>query len=655
MCGIVGYWSRRTPAAKPLVERMASIIAHRGPDGSGSWIDPRGEVALAHRRLAIIDLSAAGHQPMLSPCGRYVLTYNGEIYNHLDLRRELEASGGNFAWKGHSDTETLLAAIRHWGYRGALERLNGMFAFALWDNDARELVLARDRMGEKPLYFGTSRGTFLFASEIKAFDAHPDWAADIDRDAVASFLRFGYVPGPRSIFTGAHKLPAAHYVVVSDGGNTVAEPRPYWSLDRVATDGVASRRNSSDAEITEALDALLRDSVKIRMAADVPLGAFLSGGYDSSLVVALMQAQSAQRVKTFTIGFHEKEFNEAAHARAVADHLGTEHTELYVSPQDALNVIPRLPRIWDEPFADSSQIPTLLLSELTRRHVTVSLSGDGGDELFCGYNRYAMGYETWRKLKLLPYPARRALAAAMKAFPANMATGIGNVLPGRLRQQHLGDRLPKLGDVIATREGRDYYRRLVSHWKEPSVLVLGSREPALASWDDSWTLVDDPLDRMMLVDMKTYLPDDILVKVDRASMDVSLEGRIPLLDHRVVEFAWRTPTALKQRNGQGKWLLRQVLHKYVPQSLMERPKMGFGVPIDRWLAGPLRDWAEALLDERRVKDEGIFDPKPIRQAWEEHQAGNRRWHYLLWDVLMFQAWFEARGSEPVALPMAAAG
>lgn len=641
MCGIVGYWSLKTAASRPLVEKMASVIAHRGPDGWGSWTDQRNELALAHRRLAIIDLSTAGHQPMISPCGRYVLTYNGEIYNHLDLRRELAASGGAFNWKGHSDTETLLAAIRHWGARGALERLNGMFAFAVWDNETRELVLARDRMGEKPLYYGMSGGTFFFGSELKAFDPHPDWSPEIDRRSVSSFLRFNYVPGPRSIFSCAQKLPAAHYVVVAEAGKKTSEPQPYWDIDQVAVEGI-EKRGGTDAELIDELDSLLRDAVKMRMAADVPLGAFLSGGFDSSIVVALMQAQSSQKVKTFTIGFHEKEYNEATHARAVADHLGTDHTEMYVLPQDALDVIPRLPAIWDEPFADSSQIPTLLLSELTRKHVTVSLSGDGGDELFCGYNRYAMGYATWSKLKMLPYPARRALSGMMKRFPADMATGIGKVLPGKLRQQHLGDRLPKLGDVIATREDRDYYRRLVSHWRNPDEVVIGGREADLAEWDNSWDMVPGILDRMMLVDMKTYLPDDILVKVDRASMDVSLESRVPLLDHRVVEFAWRTPTGLKQRGAQGKWLLRQVLYKYVPQSLMERPKMGFGVPIDSWLIGPLREWAESLLDERRLREQGIFDPQVIRQSWLEHLSGRRRWHYLLWDVLMFQAWLENR-------------
>lgn len=641
MCGIVGYWSQRTAASKPLVEQMASIIAHRGPDGSGSWIDPRNEVAFGHRRLAIIDLSAAGHQPMVSPCGRYVLTYNGEIYNHLDLRDELEKVGAAFDWKGHSDTETLLAALGHWGVQGALVRLNGMFAFAFWDNQTREMVLARDRMGEKPLYYGHSRSTFFFGSELKAFEAHPDWAPEIDRGSIASFLRFSYVPGPGSIFHDVFKLPPAHYVVVSNGGRTVAAPQCYWDIDAAAVRGIGDG-GGSESEMIQQLDTLLRDSVQIRMASDVPLGAFLSGGFDSSIVVAMMQAQSMQKVKTFTIGFHEKDYDEAGHARAVADHLGTDHTELYVSPQDALDVIPRLSSIWDEPFADSSQIPTLLLSELTRKHVTVSLSGDGGDEAFCGYNRYAMGHQMWSKLQMLPYPARRLLSASMKRFPAGLATRIGNALPGKLRQQNLGDRLPKFGEVVETRDDRDYYRRLVSHWKNPDQLVLGGFETEITTWNESWNSVDGILDKMMLTDMKTYLPDDILAKVDRATMAVSLEGRVPLLDHRVIEFAWRTPISMKQRGGQGKWLLRQVLDRYVPRSIMERPKMGFGVPIDTWLAGPLRDWAEALLDERRLRDEGIFDQTLIRQAWDEHLQGQRRWHYLLWDVLMFQAWNESR-------------
>lgn len=639
MCGIVGYWSSSSPASKQLAEKMAAAIAYRGPDGSGAWEDERREIALAHRRLAIIDLSEAGHQPMISPCGRYVLTYNGEIYNHMELRRALDHAGGGFSWAGHSDTETLLAALRHWGPERALERINGMFAFALWDNQERTLLLARDRLGEKPLYYGRVGRTFFFGSELKAFAAHPDWTPEISRNATSSFLRYGYVPGPMSIFRGIQKLPSAHFVIVREGGTSISAPRPYWDLDSLAKEGVACR-NGTAAELIPQLDGLLRDAVKMRMAADVPLGAFLSGGYDSSTIVALMQAQSSRKVRTFTIGFHEREFDEAPHAHAVAAHLGTDHTEIYVTPQDALDLIPRLPQIWDEPFADSSQIPTLLLSEMTRNYVTVSLSGDGGDELFCGYNRYVLGHATWARLKSLPGPVRRALGQAMQRVPAGIATRLGRALPGRLRQSNLGDRLPKLGEVIAMDKGIEYYRHLISHWKHPDDIVIGATEESIADWEGSWSSVDGMLDQMMLVDTKTYLPDDILVKVDRASMSVSLESRAPMLDHRVVEFAWQVPTRLKMERGEGKWLLRQVLHNYVPKALMERPKMGFGVPIDRWLTDPLRGWAEALLDPGRLRDEGIFEPSLIRKAWNEHCSGQRRWHYLLWDVLMFQAWYE---------------
>lgn len=641
MCGITGFWG--DGCLEPAVaEGMARRIESRGPDDAGIWVDEGAGLALAHRRLAILDLSPAGHQPMQSPCGRFVLVYNGEIYNHQDVREQLDVEGGGFDWRGHSDTETLLAALRHWGVEGALQRLNGMFAFALWDAAERTLFLARDRMGEKPLYYGRSGETFLFGSELKALAVHPDWQGEIDRDALALYLRYNYVPAPWSIYQGIAKLPPAHFVAIREGGRVVGEPQCYWALSQVAEQGIASAGGEPEG-LADELDALLRDAVGRRMAADVPLGAFLSGGYDSTTVAALMQAQSDRPVKTFSIGFHEEGYNEAQHAKAVAEHLGTEHTELYVTPEEAMAVIPRLPEIYDEPFSDSSQIPTFLVSQLARRHVTVSLSGDGGDELFCGYNRYVLGYRIWQKLRLLPADLRKVLGWGCEHAPAHALDALQRLLPQRLRVSNLPDRLPKLAKVLAHPDGESFYRELVSHWKNPGQVVIGACEPeTILSRPERLPSLPGLRERMMYLDMMSYLPDDILTKVDRASMAVSLEARVPLLDHRLVEFAWQVPTEYKYRDGQGKWLLRQVLYRYVPRKLMDRPKMGFGVPIEHWLRGPLREWAEALLDERRLRQEGFFDPAPIRTMWEEHVSGKRRWHYYLWDVLMFQAWLEAQ-------------
>jgi len=640
MCGIAGFWNKGHAVNNAIAERMAQRIQHRGPDDAGTWTDSVVGLALAHRRLSIIDLSPAGHQPMLSPCGRYVLVYNGEIYNHLELREELETLGGAFEWRGHSDTETLLAAVRHWGVRGALERLNGMFAFALWDSSERTLFLARDRIGEKPLYYGRSGNAFLFGSELKALAAHPDWSGEIDRDALALYMRHNYVPTPWSIYKGIAKLPAAHFVAIGDNGRDEGEPVCYWDLGRIAEQGVAGSTCDPEA-LTSELDGLLRDAVRRRMSADVPLGAFLSGGYDSTTVAALMQAQSDRPIKTFTIGFHEEGYNEARHAKAVAEHLGTEHTELYVTPEEAMAVIPKLPTMYDEPFSDSSQIPTFLVSQLAREHVVVSLSGDGGDELFYGYGRYFKAESIWRILERVPRPLRRVLATLVSHLPARGLEKAMALLPRRLRIDHFADRLPKLAEMLGYLDSQSFYRHFVSHAQKPEELVLGAMEPdTILKRPDRMPNLPGLRERMMYVDALTYLPDDILTKVDRASMAVSLEARVPLLDHRVVEFAWRVPTDYKYRNGQGKWLLRQVLYRYVPKVLMDRPKMGFGVPIEHWLRGPLREWAEELLDETRLREEGFFDPTPIRKMWEEHVSGKRRWHYYLWDVLMFQAWLE---------------
>lgn len=639
MCGIAGFWGFGAPDAS-IAARMAQQIAHRGPDDSGVWCDPIAGLALAHRRLSILDLSPAGHQPMSSPCGRYMLVYNGEIYNHLDLRAELEAAGAGFDWRGHSDTETLLAALRHWGVQGALERLNGMFAFAVWDSAERILFLARDRMGEKPLYYGRSGDTFLFGSELKALIAHPDWSGQLDRDALTLYLRHNYVPTPWSIYRGVKKLPPAHLIAVTDQGRSVSEPICYWNVSQVASRGVS---DASPAELVDELEVLLRDAIGRRMAADVPLGAFLSGGYDSSVVAALMQVQSDRPIKTFAIGFHEEGYNEAHHARAVASHIGTDHTELYVSAEQAMAIIPSLPVMYDEPFADPSQIPTFLVSKLARQSVVVSLSGDGGDELFCGYNRYLLAHRIWETLRWVPFSARQTVAMLIRHAPGQALDRIQRILPLRYQVSTLADRLPKLAEVLAHRDGQAFYRALVSHAKEPARLVLGAEEPeTILSRPDVLPPLPGLRERMMLLDLMTYLPDDILTKVDRASMAVSLEARVPLLDHRLVEFAWRVPSELKYKDGQSKWLLRQVLYRHVPRDLMERPKMGFGVPIQHWLRGPLRDWAEAQLDENRLHAEGVFDPQPIRQMWQDHLKGERRWHHELWDVLMFQAWSEAQ-------------
>lgn len=644
MCGLTGFWA---PAgfsfldAEVIANAMALAIAHRGPDDFGVWVDAGAGIALAHRRLAIVDLSSAGHQPMVSKSGRFVLVFNGEIYNHLALRKEL---GDVCAWRGHSDTETLLAGFKAWGIQETVKRAIGMFAFAVWDKANRTLTLGRDRLGEKPLYYGWQGGSFLFGSELKALKTHPAFCSEIDRNALTMLLRHNYIPAPYSIYQGIQKLLPGSLLTVSASDRN-ALPRPYWSVRQIVADGLVQPFTGSPCAAVDTLDTLLLDAVAQQMMADVPLGAFLSGGVDSSTIVALMQAQSSRPVKSFTIGFHEKGYNEAVHAKAVARHLGTDHTELYVTSQQAMDVIPLLPRMYDEPFSDSSQIPTFLVSQMTRQHVTVSLSGDGGDELFGGYNRYFRAARIWQMLKLFHGPGGHCLSRAMQAVSVSswdrITMPLKPFLPVKMR--NVGDKAHKLAEILAARTPAEIYQGLVSHWRHPSEVVIGAFEPDMALTSaTTWFDLADFESCMMYLDSVSYLPDDILVKVDRAAMVNSLETRVPMLDHRVVEFAWRLPLSMKIYESQGKWILRQVLYKYVPKELIERPKMGFGIPLDSWLRGPLRDWAESLLDVTRLKQEGYFNPAPIRQKWEEHLSGKRNWQYHLWDVLMFQAWLESR-------------
>lgn len=655
MCGVAGFLTRDRDDADAMArigERMATRIAHRGPDDAGVWIDQAAGVVLSHRRLSILDLSAAGHQPMQSECGRFLLVFNGEIYNHLELRARLDADARAPAWRGHADTETLLACFAAWGVEHTLQATVGMFAIALWDRGERTLVLARDRMGEKPLYYGWQNGVFLFASELKALQAHPAFAGRIDRDALALLLRHSYVPSPYSIYQGIRKLPAGSVLRVRSPagvGVAAAEPVPYWRVHDAVAEGLSEPFAGSDTEAIDALEAQLRTSIGAQMLSDVPLGAFLSGGVDSSTVVALMQAQSTLPIRTFTIGLGSTGYDEAGHAAAVAAHLGTDHTELQIRADDALAVIPRLPAIYCEPFADSSQIPTFLVSQLARQQVTVALSGDGGDELFGGYNRYLAAGRAWRHSRRLPAGTRRLLAKALLAVTPRgwdrVFAAIDPLLPRDLRLALPGDKVYKFAGVLGIDSGQEFYRTLTSHWTDPTSVVIGATEPPTWITDPGGSPATDSLEHwMMAMDALTYLPDDILAKVDRAAMANSLETRVPLLDHRVVELAWRMPMRFKIRDGQGKWLLRQVLYRHVPRALIERPKMGFGIPLEAWLRGPLRGWAEALLAESRLREGGYLRPEPIRAMWSEHLRGSRNWQHHLWTVLMFQAWLA--GNDP---------
>jgi asparagine synthase (glutamine-hydrolysing) len=649
MCGVVAIWQRQSGDLRSDVAAvaMSTAIATRGPDGEGVWLDPDGGLALAHRRLSVIDLSEAGKQPMVSPSGALVIAFNGEIYNFGELRSDLERDGAISSWRGHSDTEVLLAAVEIWGVEEALHRAEGMFAFAVWDRRDRSLILARDRMGEKPLYYGWSGSSFLVGSELKALQAFPGWQGQVDASALQLYMRYGYVPTPFSIYLGVRKLPPGTFVRIQDDCaiGELPRPRPYWSAVDTALQAVKFSTGDPAGVIHE-LDQHLSSAVRRQMVADVPLGAFLSGGVDSSLVVAHMQRLSSRPVQTFSIGFREHGYDEAQYAAAVARHLGTSHTELYVTPAETRDVIPLLPTIYDEPFADSSQIPTYLVTRLARGEVTAALSGDGGDELFGGYTRYVLGARLARWIETAPLILRKGLARCLTAIsPANWDAAyrlVAPVIPQSLAMTMPGHKLHKLASVIDALSPDEAYRRLLSQWPDPEWLLASAsaEAPTWADLEAGRAGGIDFVESMMLHDQLAYMADDILVKVDRAAMGVSLETRVPLLDRQLVEFAWRVPVALKIREGRGKWLLRQALYRHVPRDLIERPKQGFAVPLESWLRGPLREWAEHLLDRRRLREDGYFHPEHVWQRWNEHLSGTRNWQYGLWPILMFQAWQE---------------
>lgn len=640
MCGIAGFFEThsRSHDARSIIARMTRRLEHRGPDDEGLWLDAGAGIALGQRRLSILDLSPLGHQPMFSASGRFAIVFNGEIYNFPELRGQLEYQ---YPFRGGSDTEVMLAAFEQWGIEPALRRFNGMFAFALWDRRERTLTLARDRFGEKPLYYGRAGSSLLFASELKALRAHPEFEAEIDRDVLALYFRYNYIPGPHSIYRGIHKLPPGTFVQVT-AGNALATPAPrtYWSAAEVIERG-ADGFLATEEDTVDALEHRLASTVRSRMVSDVPLGAFLSGGVDSSLIVALMQRASSQPVRTFTIAFEDPGYNEANHALAVARHLGTDHTELPVTPTEALGVIPGLASIYDEPFADASQIPTLLIASLARRHVTVALSGDGGDELFGGYTRYSWHDHLWRALIRIPKPARQAVSGVLAAIPRPAWDAawraVHPVTPRAFRQRNPVESLEKLRAIFRAGDPNLIYRALVSIWPDPALVVPGTHDIGSVITAATGSALTDPTTRLMLLDTVSYLPDDILVKVDRASMSVALETRAPFLDHEVFEFAARLPMEMKVRAGRGKWILRRLLDRFVPREMIDRPKAGFAVPLDDWLRGRLRPWAEELLSARNLEAAGLNAPA-IRRKWAEHVSRKQSWMYPLWGVLMFQAW-----------------
>lgn len=651
MCGICGFWGGASEPgdARRTVLGMAQSIGSRGPDSAGALVTDCDGPVFGHRRLAIIDVSEAGAQPMVSQSRRFSIVYNGEIYNHLDLRAALEAEGRAPDWRGHSDTETILACFDAWGVDETLARLDGMFAFALWDAIERTLYLARDRLGEKPLYYGWMSGIFLFGSEIKALRRHASFRGSVDRGSLTAMVGRGYVPSPRSIYAEIAKLLPGHLLKLArdaEGNVVVCEPsQPYWSLNRVVEIGLAAPYAGGREDGVTQLRRLLVEVVQSQMISDVPIGAFLSGGIDSSLITAIMQESGASPVRTFSIGFEDAEFDESASARAVADRIGTDHVDLIVTPQHLIDVLPQLPEIYCEPFADSSQLPTFFVSQLARQHVAVALTGDGADELFGGYNRYIAAAQIWRPASKLPRFVRSALGSALMSMPKpawnHFFTVLSPLIPVHARVRVPGEKIYKMAEVLKQASFTDYFRTLVAQHNEPESLVIGARMPmTLLDTPELWPRTDSFEHCMMALDGQTYLPDDICVKVDRAAMANSLETRAPFLDRRVVEFAWSLPLSLKIRDRRSKWILREILASYIPRELFERPKMGFGVPFGKWLRGPLRAWADGLLAEERLCEEGFFQPQQVRTMWHRHLSGKGNHEYTLWNILMFQSWLD---------------
>ena len=648
MCGINGFYSNSSLRFDDVITKMNLAISHRGPDSSGTWTDKNSRMVLGHQRLSIIDLSSAGHQPMRSKSDRFIITYNGEVYNYLEIKREIENNKSNIQWRGNSDTEVLIEAIDLWGIETTLQKVDGMFAFAVWDQKTQSLTLARDRLGEKPLYFGwQGKGNskvFLFGSELKSLKIHPYFNKEINRDAIALQLRHLCIPAPYSIFKDIYKLLPGHYLHLSEKDlkkNLLPNPKPYWSLTEKAIYGNTHRLSFDERTIQKDLEENLQLSIKKQMLSDVPIGVFLSSGIDSSTIAALMQSQSSKPIKTFTMGFNENDFNEAIYAKKIADHLGTDHSELYVSSKKAIEVIPKLSNIYDEPFADSSQIPTFLVSQLASKDVKVALSGDGGDELFCGYNRHLISKKFSNILNFIPFSLRSVLSYGIKSISPKNWNKISKFFPGLNNYSNFGDKIYKGANALEAKTFNDLYYIICSNWQNPTDIVINSNEPgSLLNKLKSELNSLNGQQQMMVLDFLTFLPNDILVKVDRAAMANSLETRAPFLDHKLIEFVWQIPHSLKYRNGQGKWILRKILNQYIPKNLTQRPKMGFEAPLGSWLRGPLRDWAENLISERRLQQEGYFNSKIIREKWDEHLSGKKNWQNHLWNILMFQAWME---------------